>query len=175
MVIIAVHGIVWLFDLLKHYHRTKVAYMIQLIIGINFIYIGVQMVYYHPYQNSYFNNLISHKKNNIRHNFEMDYWGLSYFQALRYLAEVRHPNPTDTLNILVDTSPGAINIDLLKKEDINRIKRVFKIEDADYFLTNYRRRNKDITEFSEEVFKISVHNSSIMSVFKVDKKNNKIP
>jgi hypothetical protein len=183
MIIVSVYGLIEVYRWLNTKNKQLLLQGFCLLVLLNLSYIALQMIYYHPHQNAYFNHLVSHKKNYIRHNYEMDYWGLSYKQGLNYLVNKKHPKQTDTLNILVDNEPGSINLDALDKADKGRIKLVKTASEADYYLTNYRRKNFDITEFPdrykdiaddkipEEIYAIYVHNSSIMSVFAV--KNRK--
>ena len=46
------------------------------------------MIRNHPFQNVYFNNFLSHDEQYLRKNFEMDYWGTSYKQALEYVLKM---------------------------------------------------------------------------------------
>ena len=169
IVIISVFGIVQLYKFLKQRNRNILISALIVIFGINFLYIGGQMVYFHPFQNCYFNNMISHKENNLRHNFEMDYWGLSSRKALEYLVNKGHPDRSDTIRLMIqkDCAPPIHNLIMLDIRDKKRIQIVDTISKADYFITNYRRINYDFTQFPEEVFKINVLNSSIVSVFRV--------
>jgi len=179
MLIVGVYGFIETFRWLNAKTNHLILHCFYILISCNLAYIGFQIIYYHPHQNTYFNHLVSHKKNSIRHHYEMDYWGLSYKQGLKFLVKEKHPKSTDTLNILVDNEPGSINLDAIDKADKGRIKLVNTVAEADYYLTNYRRKNFDIVEFPErykdsfdtkipkEIYAIIVHNSSIMSVFAV--------
>lgn len=166
IIIIAIFGINQLYNFFKLAKKKYMINILFILLGLNFIYIGGQMIYYHPFQNCYFNNMISHDKNRIRHKFEMDYWGVSSKQGLEYLVN-KNTNNNDTIKLRVHCSPAIDNLDILDVEDKNRIKIVDHDSIADYFITNYRLSNFDFTEYPEEVFKAEVCNSSIISIFRV--------
>jgi hypothetical protein len=89
------------------------------------------MIKYHPNQNVYF-NFIAGKE--TTKNFEADYWGLSYRQALEYILE---HDSRDTIPVFAVNYPGRANALILKPEQRRRLNYV-EPEEADYWLSNYR-------------------------------------
>jgi hypothetical protein len=65
----------------------------------------------------------------------------------------------------VPSSVCMNNAIFLKENDIRRLRSV-EINEADYFLTNYRYHPEEYP-LNQEVFKIIVDNQKIMSVFKM--------
>ena len=76
------------------------------------------MIRNHPFQNVYFNNFLSHDEQYLRKNFEMDYWGTSYKQALEYVLK---NNKFNKINVVVDYHQVVDNALILKKEDRERL------------------------------------------------------
>lgn len=92
---------------------------------------GVFMITGHPHQNVYFNFLAG--KQTTR-DFEADYWGLSYRQALEHLVE---NDPRDSIRVFAINWPGQANAGILRPDQRRRL--VFTTPDkADYWLSNYR-------------------------------------
>ena len=116
----------------------------------------------HPYQDIYFNALAG-KPQNIKNNFEVDYWGLSYRQGLEYIMQ------TDKLNIIKICAAnygGKWNYPILLPEDRQRIRFVDKIDEADYFISNYSLREKDYP-LKNEYYSLTVNGLKIMSVYRL--------
>ncbi len=89
------------------------------------------MVRNHPHQQVYFNPLAIR---NAGQNYEMDYWGLSYRQALESLAA--HV-PEGPLTIAVANAPGFYNHWMLPLAQRNRIHYT-SVDSAAYFISNFR-------------------------------------
>lgn len=85
----------------------------------------------HPNQQVYFNHLASE---NAWKNYEMDYWGLSYYQALQHVCQIQ---PDGKLLLSVANGPGFYNHYQLPKADQERIEWVSR-DSADFFLSNFR-------------------------------------
>jgi hypothetical protein len=89
------------------------------------------MIKYHPHQNVYFNFLAGKETTK---NFEADYWGLSYRQALEYLLEY---DKRDSIPLYAINFPGMFNAQILPVEQRKRLNFVEQ-DEADYWLSNYR-------------------------------------
>ena len=87
----------------------------------------------HPYQSIYLNSTVP--QSNIS-SFELDYWGLSNIELLRFLVQYQ---PEGTISVwgLGITSLGQSSLMLPLKEQA-RIQAVPDISSAAYVLTNYR-------------------------------------
>jgi hypothetical protein len=123
------------------------------------------MIRSHPYQNVYFNCLAG----NAAEKFELDYWGLSYKQALEFILE---SDKRKIINIAVETSPGEYNAKIIEREDRQRINFV-PLENADYYISSFRdpaeRLNDQKKEFPHinEIFSVNVDNLKIIGVYKL--------
>jgi len=121
------------------------------------------MIKYHPYQNVYFNRLAGRNMKQVKDNFELDYWGLSYRQALEYILE--HDQDKE-IKVAVANAPGRINADLLVRGK-ERLVYVDQPEQAKYFLTNYRWHPQDYS-YQNEFYVIKVGGAKIMVVYKIN-------
>lgn len=169
--LIGMRGFMTLFMFVKRNFAEKklmlVSGVFSVIIVFNFIQTLVFMIRYHPHQNVYFNELAR----NIEHNFERDYYGLSYKQALKYLIE---NNEGDTLKIFSHDYIGKINTMNFPKRDAERLHFVSHEKDADYFMSLLNPRNpKEHNEILEksglygkaELYNIKVKDYRIISIF----------
>ena len=100
------------------------------------------MINTHPYQNVYFNMLAGKNLKEIKQKYDLDYWGLSYKQALEYLVE---KDIKGIIKINCANNPCQKNSLLLKPKDRQRIKYV-KLNQADYFLSNFRN-SRELNKF----------------------------
>ncbi|GJM31035.1 MAG: hypothetical protein DHS20C18_00360 [Saprospiraceae bacterium] len=132
------------------------------------------MVYMHPMQYVYFNELADDKAFG---NYEIDYWGLSYKQGFEALLASDQRD-----SIFVDFGEGPVwpNYFLLAKA---QQKRIFLTKDrfkADYYITNYRywndwreayRNGRD--PFTKDMhLNLSVKGQKVLSIFKVTSSNS---
>jgi Dolichyl-phosphate-mannose-protein mannosyltransferase len=141
----------------------KVAVSILLI--VSFASIGFTMIKSHPFEDVFFNILLSKKDQYLRKTFELDYWGTSYKQALEYIVARDH---SPELKIKVANLPGEFNSYILKPEDRKRIRYVESDDQADYFITNYRWHFRDYSYPKEKkIFSITIQNSEICSAWKL--------
>lgn len=161
--IIALLGIKHLYELLIK-SRKAYRYFFIVVISLSLLNIGTFMLRNHPFQHVYFNLLVPQSKDYIKLHFDQDYWGTSYRKALEFLNTYDN---SSTIKLKVANMPGKHNLIFLDPKSKNRFELVKKVTDADYFITNYRR--KPINYTYEEIYSIEVNNSSILSVFKLDK------
>jgi hypothetical protein len=145
--------------------RTSIRARIAVIILISVILLSViatsyQMIRYHPFQNVYFNFLAG---NQVRGKFDLDYWGLSYRQALEFI--VKNDKRHNIKLATYETIDIVNNATMLNDHDYRRLL-LTDVQHADYFLTNYRLSAQQY-EYSNEVFSISINETKIMSVFKL--------
>jgi hypothetical protein len=123
------------------------------------------MIRYHPFEDIFFNALISRKEQHLRKTFELDYWGISYKQALEYIAD---HDTSKNIIIGVANWPGYINCMILKEENRKRIRIVDDTQPASYFISNFRFHPKDYPyPPDQKIFTINVMNSDICSVWKL--------
>jgi len=133
---------------------------------------AVFMVKYHPYQQVYFNELVSHEPESLRENYEIEYWGCSYKQGLEYLlAHVK----ADTIRVCdyyperLDLPPIPYNMMILREKDRKRILLTDPSK-ADYFLTNFLKHQEDYP-IPDIEYSIKVLNSTILRIYKLNNNN----
>src|SRR5205085_6932938 len=89
----------------------------------------------HPFEHVYFNRLAGPDMQTVKRRFELDYWGLSYKQALEYIVAA---DSAPHIRIYAATYPGRANVAMLRPADRRRVEIVPTPEEADYFVTTYR-------------------------------------
>ena len=147
-----------------HLHRiATILFFIILFGGLSEILYF--MVKYHPYQDVYFNRIAGKTMESIKQNFELDYWGLSFKEALEYILQ----NDGDEIIALhFDNYCGETTFfSILSREQRNRLKYVDDLNDAKYFLSNYRWHREEYP-FKEEFYSIKVGGANIMVVYKLE-------
>jgi hypothetical protein len=129
-----------------------------------FVTAGWFMIKNHPNQQVYFNAIINRgEPEYVRQNFEQDYWGVSYIQGIRAILEM---DDSPVLEVQMANAPGYYNLELLAKEDRDRI--IINNENPQYLITEYRWHPQDYPYSAEqEVFSVVVENNTILSVFKL--------
>lgn len=156
VIIISLYGLIVLYKWTKK-KKEWMLLGLSLVIGYNL----VVMIRLHPHEYVYFNIFAGNNMNEIKRNFELDYFGVSSKEALEFILE---KNTTGTISIYPEHYPQEINIDFLPKEQRDRIK-VTAFKDATYFIGQYR--SGEGYNFEKEVFSVLVKDASIMSVFEL--------
>jgi hypothetical protein len=95
----------------------------------------------HPYQHVYFNKISNINNPEHRFHFELDYWGLTFRKATE---RILIDNPSPIINISYSNRAGINGLKILGEADRNRID-VTDSAGCDYYITNYRFRDKEIT------------------------------
>ncbi len=133
------------------------------VLFISFLNTSFAMIKLHPYENVYFNSFAGKDMKDIKTKFEMDYWGLSNKDGLNYILD---HDTTSIVKILSDNYSGQVSYSILTKDRRDRIRFTSSIDDADYFISNFRWHPE---EFSTEKEFYSVHagNAKIFVVYKV--------
>jgi hypothetical protein len=118
----------------------------------------------HPNENVYFNIAAEKIFNPIRNNFELDYWGLSYRQALEAILK----NDTAAeIHICVEHFPGNLNTQILTPDQRNRLVLHENIAEADYYLADFRDKLVKPETLSLEIIQ-QIKNSSgiLLTIYK---------
>jgi hypothetical protein len=121
------------------------------------------MIRYHPYQNLYFNVLAGRDMQTIKQNFDLDYWGLSYREALEYIVRTE---PGKSIKIYDSNMVGEHRLHILEERDRKRITIVNTPDEAEYFISNYRWHKEDYP-YENEVFSVEIRGVKIMVVYKL--------
>ncbi|MBA7482183.1 hypothetical protein ES707_17665 [subsurface metagenome] len=121
------------------------------------------MVKYHPHQCVYGNILAGRDKRRVKYRFALDYWGLSYRKALEYVLK---NDKSKIIKVCVANKPGKNNAYILPYEDRKRLVYVKNLDEAKYFLSNYRRHRGEYP-YKEEYFSIKFGEAKFMVVYKL--------
>ena len=121
------------------------------------------MAAHHPYQNLYFNPLAGPDMQTVKMRFDMDYWGLTYRRGLEAILE---HDQRPLINIYAANFPGEANAAILPPDQAGRLNFVQNIEEADYFITNYRWHPQDYP-YNDEIFTLRLGNARVLSVFRL--------
>jgi hypothetical protein len=168
-VLIAVAGIEFLYRALNgntrlnDHLRNGLKYLLTALIFLSLVDVMYFIVKNHPFQFVYFNRLAGRSMNEIKQNYEMDYWGVSKRQALEYL--LTHDD--SPLIKIVDTGSGMkYNQQILPNAERDRLYFCYPSEDPDYLITE---NDEPPAEFNDSllIYTIKVGNANILSIFKL--------
>ena len=156
-ILLALYFVNWLM-------QRKYKLVIQVICVLQVVLTGVFMIRNHPFQQVYFNELVSHKKEYLRRHFDFEYWGCAFKEGLEQLIAT---SKKDSIKIFWALPPLPNNIMMLQKQDRGRIYLMDERAQSDYIISNFRGNN--IVEYPglEVEYSISVLNSSIMCIYKL--------
>ncbi len=151
---------------------TKLKMVILGACGLQILLIANFMVLNHPHEQVYFNSLVKQDDEYLRNNYDMEYWGCSFKQALEEIAE------TDTSSVIKVSGNWAFplnnNIMMLPKEVRKRFVLINEPEKSDYFLTNFRLHPGDYPSNNIQ-YEISLCHSTIMRVYKIKSTGPQLP
>jgi hypothetical protein len=131
----------------------------QLLFLLPIAYLIFWNVKNHPYQNVYFNRVIT-SNYDIRKSFELDYWGVSFKQGLEKIAMIEK---NETIKFNANCFPGYLNLFTLKTNKTFLYKDLN--DKPDYFLSNYRWHPQDYPY--KKIDSIMVDGYEIMGIYKV--------
>jgi hypothetical protein len=165
LLIFAVSGWEWLSSLLGRRLAGKPLTLVGMAALATVIFAppGLWMAAHHPYQNLYFNRLAGPDMQTVKMRFDMDYWGLTYRRGLEAILE---QDPRPLIPVHAANFPGEANAAILPPEQARRLNFVPAIEQADYFITNYRWHPWDYPH-SREIFTLWWGNAKVLSVFRL--------
>lgn len=124
------------------------------------------LVKYHPFGNVYFNQFAG-KPGRVYKDYELDYWGLSYKQAIDYIIAT---DPSPSINLYITTYAGVLYIEyMLPENQAARVHEVKTKEDADYFLSDHRWHWQKYKGYdpAQKYYSIEVDENEIMVVYKL--------
>ena len=156
---VAIAGIVWLHGLLAK--RPVMTWALLIAVFANMAAIAGTMIKLHPYENIYFNELAGNKAM-LSERFDLDYWGLSYKQALTYIAA---NDKSSGIKVGAANFPGVANALLLADSDRARMTVGEKADNPNYYVTNYRgQKERDKTNLWHS---IKVYENEIVGIYKL--------
>lgn len=136
---------------------------LALLVAGQLVWLGSILIRYHPHQQVYFNRLAGPSLAHVKPRFDLDYWGVSYRQALEHLVANDSRNE---IRVYVDNLAGLYNVAMLDAEDQKRLRPALVPERADYFLSNYRHRRGELP-YRDMVFAIVIDGARIMVVYRM--------
>jgi len=157
-------GIYAIDKLLTHFKQARVMQIVYGACILQTAAILVFMVQSHPFSMVYFNSLVSHEDESLRHQYDLEYWGCSFKQALDFIIE--NNNAPKIKICCIHKTPLDNNIMMLPKEQRDRIEFIANAQDADYFITNFRLHPDDFPS-TNIAHQIQVQNSTIMRIYKM--------
>lgn len=132
--------------------------IIQLMMPVAFL------VANHPFGQVYFNHLVSHKPEHLRKNYDYDYWGCSYRQAIEYI--LVH-DTSHTVRIYETSTPVSLNARALPSSLRDRVQLVSdKKEYPYYYPVNFRFHPNDY-QYALIYHDLKAGNSTICRIYKV--------
>jgi hypothetical protein len=143
--------------------RNGLRYLFTTLIFLFLINVLLYLVINHPFQFVYFNRLAGSSMNEIKQNYEMDYWDVAHRQALEYL--LNHDD--SPLIKIIDTTTGLkYNYQILTKEERDRLYFCYPSEDPDYLITE---KDDPPEEYKDAplFYAIEVGNARILSIYKL--------
>ena len=161
-VLISLIGVKFLFGLAGRRGGKVTRALIAALIAASLAHTAFFMARHHPHQNVYFNALAG-GMDAAKRNFDLDYWGLSYRQALEHI--VMSDN-REVIKVYVPDPPGVYNSFILPVRDRKRIVFVDSPEKADYFVTVYRWHPGEYP-YGDPVYSVDVGGARIASVYRL--------
>lgn len=117
--------------------KTKIKTLLSILCTTQVAFILYFIISNHPFQQVYFNHFVSHKKNYLYENYELDYWGVSNMHALNWLAK-HTDQPVINLNRDYWQFVLRLNIDFMDVEEKQRFQTVGNMNDVDYYIEFFR-------------------------------------
>ena len=136
--------------------------LVALLAGLQVLGVTAFMIRAHPYQQVYFNALVPHTDEYLRHHYDYEYWGTSYRQALQYL--LAHDR-RDTIPLVAADDPLKYNLMTLTPAERGRLKLLEAPEPGAYFCTTFRYHPGDYPY--AKVWGIRVGGSTVMQIYRV--------
>ncbi len=137
------------------------------VITLSCLWTAGWMIANHPVENVYF----SLPPSLVQHNFELDYWGLSFLPALQ---KVLRDDPSPVIPLWMSSSPGYSTLSVLPTADRVRIMTVLP-EDAEYLLNNYRLSHYDQNFPHPEISDIMVGGVKVLGIYRNEKFHGMAP
>lgn len=151
-----------LFLLRKH---QKTFAITLFLLALTFLNSTFFMVKNHPFQQVYFNEAFAFTPPEyLKDNYEMDYWGIGFKQALEYLLEI---DDSSTIDVYLNWVKAESYAETFPPQLRKRINFVPK-EEATYFVTNYRFHPQEYDEIKDKkIHAIKVDGNTINAIFKL--------
>lgn len=136
------------------------ACVLQVILSLGFI------VKAHPFEQVYFNHFVSHDEQYLRKNYDLEYWGCGFKQALEHLINTDNRPVIKICSNDAGVFPLNNNIQILPPQFRSRIEISEEPEKSDYFISNFRLHPDDYA-YPKTMYSVSVLNSNILQIYKM--------
>lgn len=164
-ILVGLFGVRTVLELTHRYAGKRIQFLVSaslyFVLAWQTVVTAAYMFRNHPHQYVYF-NLLAGDAENIHRRYEMDYWGLSYKQAWRYLLgeqdEIARVKDVEWQN-----NPGLFNLVWFTQDELNSINHA-RYDDCHYFITNYRWY-PEYTSFKEKYYSVIVDGMEIMTIY----------
>jgi len=134
LIFISIRGL----EFLSKYFFSKYLFVLIFLFLFNLCF---WMVKNHPYQFVYFNKFAGNYPGNL---FELDYWGTSNRDTLKFINKIDKRNNIKVYGL--SDSPYYLSLLLVDKVDRQKIEFVRNLDNADYLVTNhYYQKGNPIT------------------------------
>ena len=164
LLIIAVNGIKWIYDLLKKtnlkYYSVSAA-IAAIIIMLNLGFISFEMIRMHPYEYVYFNIFAGKDLGVVEKRFTIDFWGMSYKYGLEYILK-----NDDRKKITYTTASGSADkkIYLFPKSDRDRLVSAGPADAIIILIITDMGAKKRVDV--KKIYTIFVNGGSLISIYK---------
>lgn len=155
-----------LWDVIQYSGNKNLILGSKIIIITHILFVSSALLKLYPYYYVYFNESISSKENYRVQQFEGDYWGLSYYEGLKYILDT---DPSEEIKVMTFTQSQEPSFLLLNEVDRLRLKNVHDVHEAHYILTIFRFHSfesKFTPEFNELYYEVRRNGSPIMRVWR---------
>jgi len=166
---IAGMGIQQIFLFAQRFKFARLSYFILVCLFALTVYSSIVKV--HPYQSSYFNELVGGVDGAAEKGFELEYWGNAYIGALRWMNE--HADKTFWV-YMADLEPKTLwGFDLLKKDGIlNESVKFGNRNNSDYLVLLIRPGffNEEMWQYykyREPTFSAKLSQTNLVSIYKL--------
>lgn len=152
-------------NIIKFLKNKKIKNIFLILVVVNLTNIALWMIFNHPYQHVYFN----HIGKKYSSNFDLDYWGLSNLNALKFIANLEKNNSSKIKVKAIGDSRIIYAYKIMNndfKEKISIMKRNDQT-DADYYITNFhngKRKNYYIRKGFKIVHEFKVDDFAINTI-----------
>lgn len=121
------------------------------------------MIRNHPNQNMFFNCFVGGTKG-AKGQFEMDYWGTTYKQALEFI--LNHDSGK-IIPVYVNNSSGKVTAMILRPHERKRIRYTKTKDEAKYFVSNFKNDEHRKNSFKNKIYSINIEGAEILAVYKL--------
>ena len=152
-------------EIIRQKINRRLFIIILSVISINLIYNLKWMIENHPYQYVYFNSI---SKNFAYKNFDLDYWGVSHFQALKYILE---NDDSEKIEVYFKgfTSPIP-SLYMLNEKARSRIKVLDNISASNYIIDNKMKKIRGNVIINQDIyskyFELMIDNVALNTIYK---------